>query len=99
MRYARELLEHAKVLIDQGQEECICYALSKAYHRLRQDLPNGEERCALLNATGLLQQEIEEALGFYPTLTLWVTAQGIGLSANQARLCRMAWIDKMLEAH
>lgn len=87
MNACQEMLQHAKALIESGEEWAICFALGAARRKGIGDWTTGN----------LLCDYIQSQLGDHAMLTSWLEDQGFHLSLAQRQLCRLAWIDKMIE--
>lgn len=90
------LLTAARALIDSDAEGFICLALEEVVTSGNHDLPAdasavGEQLCGY----------IASQLAGHPYLTYW-TAEQLGICGdrighNTRQLCRLAWIDKMID--
>lgn len=86
-----ELLGQAKLRIETGQSGFICFALEN----LRKSLPGNDPAWDAVEE--LLEYVQRELGGDFDTLTEWlVWCYERRLTDDQATLCRMAWIDKMI---
>lgn len=84
----REALLLAHEMIDGGYP-FICNALK--------DIARDKPRLSV--ACGSLQKRIARELGKGETLGTWLEDQGIFYTRSQKALCRLAWIDRMLEEY
>lgn len=90
------LLEEAKQMVARSRlPRGICLCVQDA--ALPVSMVTGFTFAELMQEVRLVQEEIEVALGGPIFLGQWIRRQGTNPTTDQYKLCRMAWIDKMIE--